>query len=267
MTEHEICEADRKGWDETAAIHERAALSELLEAVRSPNYCTFDAVEQRIFDGINLAGKSVVQLACNNARELIAIRRAGAGACVGFDISDRFVNQAHRLAAAAELDTEVLQSSIYDIPSAYNDRFDLVYITVGALGWLPNLPKLFATVVDLLKSGGQLFIYEMHPFLFLYDEENTDPSDPRISQSYFRDTPLMFAGSRDYLDPEARVELPGYWCHHTLGQILSTLLGAGLALESFEEFAHDISASYAEFAKQAHTLPLCYALVARKVTA
>ncbi|MGB0580309.1 MAG: hypothetical protein ACPGVU_11455 [Limisphaerales bacterium] len=61
MTERDVCEASRMGWNETAAIHKRVSLSELLEAVQNPDFCTFDAVEQRVFEGINLAGKSVVQ--------------------------------------------------------------------------------------------------------------------------------------------------------------------------------------------------------------
>lgn len=266
MIERDICEANRKGWNETAAIHERAALSDLLEAVRSSDFCTFDAVERRVFDGIGLAGKSVVQLACNNARELISIKRAGAGRCVGFDISDAFVEQANRLATAARLDIEVVRSSLYDIPPAYRDGFDLAYITVGALGWLPSLPRLFSKVADLLRPGGQLFIYELHPFLFVYDEETTDPSDPRISRSYFRDEPLVFHGGKDYVDPQSTVESTGYWHQHTLGQIMSNLLGAGFALESFEEFPHVNSSTHAEFAKQPNKLPMCYALVARKGT-
>lgn len=264
MIERDICEANRKSWNETAAVHERAVLSELLEAVRSPDFCTFDAVERRVFDRIDLVGKSVVQLACNNARELIAIKRAGAARCVGFDISDAFVGQAHRLAAAAQLDIEVVRSSIYDIPPEYGDHFDLAYITIGALGWLPNLPGLFSKVAELLKPGGQLFIYEMHPVLFLYDEETTDPRDPRISRSYFCDDPLAFSGSSDYFDPQSTIDSPGYWHQHTLGQILSNLLGAGFTLESFEEFPHSITPTHSEFAKQPNQLPMCYALVARK---
>ncbi len=239
-------------------------MGELLEAVRSPSFCTFDAVEQRVFSRIDLAGKSVVQLACNNARELISIKRAGAGRCVGFDISDAFVNQAHQLAAAAALDVRVIRSSVYDIPSEFSGQFDLAYISIGALGWLPNLPRLCSKAAELLRPSGQLFIYEMHPILFMYDDASADPRDPRISRSYFRDDPLVFADCKDYLDPQAIIGSPGYWHQHTLGEIISSILAAGFTLEFFEEYPHDIAVSYAEFAKQPNKLPMCYALVARK---
>ncbi len=219
-----------------------------------------------MFDGISLAGKSVVQLACNNARELIFIKRAGAGRCVGFDISDAFVEQAERLveSSQSQLEIEVVRSSIYDIPPDYADGFDVACVTVGAIGWLPDLPGLFSKVAELLRPGGQLFIYELHPFLFVYDEDTTDPGDPRISRSYFRDDPYVFHGGHDYVDPEAIVESTGYWHQHTIGQIMTGLLGAGLTLERFEELAHANSSTHAEFAKQPNKLPLCYSLVARK---
>lgn len=264
MTEPDVCEANRKGWNETAAIHERAALGDLLESVRSPDFCTFDDVERRVFDDIDLTGKAVVQLACNNARELISVKRAGAGRCVGFDISDAFVEQAHRLVDAAQLEIEVVRSGIYDISADYSNGFDLAYITVGAIGWLPDLSRLFSKAASLLRPGGQLFIYELHPFPFVYDEDTTEPSDPRISRSYFRDEPFVFHGGHDYVDPEATVESTGYWHHHTLGQIMTSLLGAGFALQRFEEFAHANSSTHAEYAKQPNKLPLCYALVAGK---
>lgn len=264
MNERDICEANRKSWNETAAIHERAALADLLEAFQNPSFSTLDAVEQRVFDDIDLVGKSAVQLGCNNARELISLKRKGAERCVGFDISDAFVAQAHRLAAAAQADIQIVRSNAYEISNEYSGQFDLAYITVGFLGWLPSLPRLFSKVADLLRPDGKLFIYEIHPVLFLFDEETTDPRDPRIGRSYFREEPLVFADCSDYLDPQAAIKSPCYWYQHTLGRIMSSLLEAGFVLERFEEFPHDIGMTHADFAEQPNELPMCYALVARK---
>ncbi|MEM6688174.1 MAG: class I SAM-dependent methyltransferase [Planctomycetota bacterium] len=262
MNELEIQQANRESWNETAAIHERAVMAELLEAVKAPDFCTFDAIEREEFERIGLAGKAVVQLACNNARELISVKRAGAGRCVGFDISDAFVEQAHRLINSAQLDVQVVRSSIDDISDSYEGSFDVAYITIGALGWIPSLERLCTKVARLLKKGGRLFVYEMHPVLFLYDEETTDPSDPRISRSYFRNEALLFEGGQDYFDPDSSIESDCYWFQHTLGQIITNLLDAGFVIERFSEYPHDISNTHADFAKQTNQLPMCFSLVA-----
>jgi SAM-dependent methyltransferase len=264
MSEVDPFAANRKNWNETAAIHERARLAGLLEAVARDDFSTFDEVERSAFDRIGLHGKAVAQPSCNNARELISVKKAGAGRCVGFDISDAFIEQGKRLAGAGNVEVELVRTNVYDIPASYSDSFDLVYITVGTLGWLPDMDRFFATVARLLKMGGDLFVYEMHPALFLYDEEETSPTDPRIGRSYFHDEAVVFEGDPDYFDRTSIVESPAYWYQHPLGVILSAVLSSGLAIRGFEEYPHDISESYAEFEAHAHSLPMSYSLLARK---
>ena len=53
---------------------------------------------------MGVQGKDVVQLCCNNGRELISIQRMGANRCVGVDISAAFIAQAEQLNDAAGAD-------------------------------------------------------------------------------------------------------------------------------------------------------------------
>ena len=45
----------------------------------------------------------------------------------------------------------------------------LFIVTIGVLGWLPDLDAFFGIVSRLLRTDGQLFIYEMHPILDMFD--------------------------------------------------------------------------------------------------
>ena len=101
MQTNDFIQANRKMWNETAAIHAQGYVSTLWERIKAPDYSTFDAVERRIFAQIGLADKTVIQLCCNNGRELIAIKKAGAKRCVGIDISDNFIAQGQQLAQHA----------------------------------------------------------------------------------------------------------------------------------------------------------------------
>ena len=262
MQRDEYIEANRRSWNERAGIHGNLHLSQLEQRIQSPDFNTFDDVEQRLFAAIRLKDKAVIQLCCNNGRELLSVKKAGAGRCVGVDLSDEFVARARHLASRAYLDVEFMRASVYDLPVELDASFDLVYITIGALGWLPDLDAFFQIVARLLKPDGQLFIYEMHPILDMFE--------PRkglvVQSSYFRTEPFKVESEPDYIDPSQKVESVSYWFPHKLSDVIGGCLAHGLALTHFEEYPHDISMEYAVFEQFEKRPPLSYSLVARKTS-
>jgi len=260
MQPNEYTEANREMWNETADIHTQARGIELLERVKQPDYNRFDAIEKRIFAEIDLHDKAVIQLGCNNGRELISVKKAGAGRCVGIDISDKFIEQAQQLADAANVDIEFVRANIYDTPRVYEAQFDLVYVTIGVLGWLADLPTFFEIVARLVKPNGQLFLYDMHPILNMF----TADKGLEITDSYFRVEPFIEGNTPDYLDPSKNVGAVAYWFPHKLSDVIDGCLSHGLALTHFQEYPHDISAVYAPFEHFEKKPPLSFSLVARK---
>ena len=258
-TQHYI-QANRQAWNETAGIHREVSFSQLLERVQEDSFTTFDDVEAEIFADIGIADKDVVQLACNNGRELLSIKKHGAARCVGFDISDDFIEQAKALSAAGRLEAEFVRSNVYDIPESYHQSFDLAYITIGALGWLPDIYGFLDLVAQLLRPKGQLFIYEMHPMLNMFDGD----TGLKVKHSYFKTTPYVEAGSPDYLDPSQVIESESYWFHHKVSDILSACLEAGLQIKHYQEYDHDISEVYKDFAHFDIQPAMCFSLVAQK---
>ncbi len=268
MQPGDYIEANRKMWNETAGVHAQFNLSRLQERVKSPDFSTFDEVEKRIFANIDLRDKAVIQLGCNNGRELISVKKAGAGRCVGIDISDNFIAQARQLASSGQVDMDFIRSSVYDLAHDFDGQFDLVYISIGFLGWLPDLNALFGIASRLLKDDGQIFIYEMHPILNMFNAEK----GLVIDTSYFaRESggqvePFVEEASPDYLDPSQLVNAVSYWFPHKLSDVITACLEHHLSLTHFQEYAHDISEVYAQFEHFEKKLPLCYSLVARKTT-
>ncbi|MFC7420064.1 class I SAM-dependent methyltransferase [Iodobacter arcticus] len=162
-TKIDYTEINRSMWNLTAEINKKEGLDQLLSAIKNPEFSSFDAVEKELFARFPLNGKDVLQIGCNSGQELCSVKRADASRCVGVDISDSFIEQARVLARHAELDIEFICSDIFDLKNHCQRSFDLVYITVGVLGWMPNLPRLLALIHSWLKPNGQLFIYEQHP--------------------------------------------------------------------------------------------------------
>lgn len=253
-------EANREMWNQTADVHAEAKLEGLLESVKSPDFTTFDEVEKTIFETIGLKDKAVIQLSCNNARELISCKKAGAGRCVGVDISDKFIEQGKLLAQAGKVEIELVRSSVYDLSHDYDNSFDIVYVTIGALGWLQDMDAYFKMVNRLLKPGGQLFIYEMHPILFMFEGE----TGLEVKKSYFDTAPDVVDEAADYFDPKVIVKATSYWFQHTMSEILGGCLTNALTITHFKEYDHDISMVYKAFESFEKKPPLCYSLVAQK---
>lgn len=260
MDEQDYVEANRKQWNSRAPLHEEAKGEELRQRVQSPGFCTFDEVEVRLFAEIGLAGKAVVQLACNNGQELIAVKKAGAGRCVGFDISDGFIEQARELTALSGVEVEFVRCNVYEIPPEFNSCFDVAYVTIGALTWLPDLDRFFGVVARLLKSGGCLFIYEMHPILDMFEPD----AGTEIRYSYFDLGPRREIVETDYLNPNVVLTDEAYWFPHRVCDIIGGCLKHGLSLTHFEEYPHDISLVFRGFESHEKRLPLSYSLIARK---
>ncbi len=125
-------------------------------------------------------------------------------------------------------------------------------------------PDFDAFFWDCVTPGqeldGQLFIYEMHPILNMFDATK----GLAVEASYFQTEPFVDAESPDYYDPTQVVQAVSYWFPHKLSDVIGGCLKYGLSLTLFEEYGHDISAVYAAFEHFAKKPPLSYSLVARK---
>src|SRR5512135_1037216 len=226
MQRDDYTEANRRRWNETAAIHAKARAGSLAERIKALDFSTFDEVEKRIFGQIGLEGKAVIQLCCNNGREIISVKRAGAARCVGVDLSDKFIAQARQLASLGGVEVEFIRSDIYQLSKELDGAFDLVYITIGALGWLPDLDTFFEIVARLLTKDGQVFIYEMHPILDMFEAQK----GLVVESSYFRTEPFVVAEEPDYFDRSQVIKSVSYWFPHKLADVIGGCLRHGLSL-------------------------------------
>lgn len=260
METDEYVRANREMWNQTADVYREEGFAKLLAEVEKADFTTFDETERRVFAAIGLAGRDVAQLGCNNARELLSVKKAGANRCVGFDLAEKMLEQGRQLSEASGQHLELVCTSIYDIDASYTDSFDVVYVTVGVLGWLPDLPGFFRTVERLLRPGGHLFLYDQHPMLGMFDPDKV----LEIDSSYFRSEPFVNEALPDYMDPAQAGRAESYWFQHTLSSIIGLCLELGLRVTHFEEHEHDLSNTYRAFQDYEHKPPLSYSLVAKK---
>ncbi|MEO7234886.1 MAG: methyltransferase [Lapillicoccus sp.] len=232
---------NRANWDDRALIHATSPDYEAQSFVDDPAFLSgvvrFDL--PRLGDVRGLDG---VHLQCHIGTDTISVARLGAR-MTGLDLSGESVVQARRLAAAAGADVDYVESDVYAAPQALGGRtFDLVYVSLGALSWLPSVDRWAGVVDAVLRPGGRLFIRDTHPMLdTLEPDERGGPPVP--TWPYFEHPdPVVWNDDATYVAPAQGSEhtithTETFTWSHALGETVTALLRRGLVLTRLEE--HD----------------------------
>ncbi|CDG23089.1 conserved protein of unknown function [Xenorhabdus poinarii G6] len=262
--EHAV-ESNRRAWDASADSHLRThSWKGLLQAVQGEDFSCLDETLGGVLRELDLVGKAVVQVGCNNGREVLSLYAFGVERAVGIDQSAAFLAQARQLAENSPHQPRFVEANAYDLPAELNGQFDLLLITIGVLNWMPDIERFFASVSGLLKPAGHLVIYETHPFLEMLEPESERPFELR--NDYFTAKPYVSREAIIYEGCGSDTGVASYWYVHELGSILGGLLSAGLRLSHFKEYRHSNREElYDLYESGPLTLPMCYTLVSVKV--
>jgi SAM-dependent methyltransferase len=189
-----------------------------------------------------LKGLRVLHLQCHFGRDSLILASRGA-TVVGLDFSTPAIATARELAAELGLAERArfVEADLYDAPSAIAEAhaFDLVFVTWGAINWLPDIRRWAEIVAQFLKPGGALYLAEGHPAaLVLDDAARRESVMPGWFAPYFSPEALVFDDPSDYADESARLtHARTYEWLHPLGAIVTALIDAGLTLRWLHEHA------------------------------
>ena len=229
----EYRDANRALWDTWTRINLQSRFYDL-EAFSTGR-------DRRDLDPIALAGpgdvrgKSLLHLQCHFGMD--TIRWAGHGATVtGVDFSHDAIVAARALAARMGVTATFVESSIEELPSRLDGRFDVVFTSHGVLGWLSDLDRWARVIAHFLAAGGVFFIVEAHPILILFNDQLPEP-DLRLMYPYFHGPePIRTEYSGCYSTPDAPIRSIEHTWLHKMADVIGSLLRAGLRIESFEEY-------------------------------
>jgi SAM-dependent methyltransferase len=229
---------NRARWDEAVGIHLGPGGYDLsdLRAGRG----RMNAIEEDELGPVD--GLRVLHLQCHFGRDTLCLAQRGA-TVVGLDFSAPAIAAARDLARELGLEDRArfVQSDLYDARAAIGaaEKFDLVYVTWGAINWLPDIAEWARIVAHFLKPGGALYLAEGHPAAYVFDD-STRAADgmPGLFAPYFQDGAIAVDNPRDYMDPDARLTNSRTMEFiHPLGSTINGLLQAGLSLDWLHE--HD----------------------------
>jgi SAM-dependent methyltransferase len=259
-------EANRLAWNASAHRHRQSEeWRRQLAGFADPSFSTFDPIIAGAISSNGVPGARAVQIGCNNGRETLSMLALGAAHATGIDQSDAFIAQAEDLRAVSPHgdNARFIFANVYALPEDLKGRFDLALITIGVLNWMPDLTRFLSVVSSLLSSGGRLVIYETHPVLDMFEPHGDDTHTPKYS--YFRTEPFITEDEIVYDGSAAGKAPPSWWHFHTMGDIVTGCVTAGLQVTELTEFPHsNREVDYDIYTDNEAQLPLCYTLVASK---
>lgn len=264
MTTTDITAKNRAAWDASARHHGQGVYwDDLIAGFADPTYSRFDDTITTALLTSGIKGARAVQIGCNNGREVLSACALGAAEVWGIDQSAAFLAQAATLREISNHNAHFLEADIYDLPDDAPHDFDVAFITIGVLNWMPDLPRFFTAVADLLRPGGQLVIYETHPVLEMYEPSAVNPYHPE--HSYFRTDAFVENVAITYDGTDQGSAPESHWFIHTLGAIVQGALDAGLILTQLQEFPHSIrEVDYGIYEGQDAQVPMSFLLRAMR---
>lgn len=282
---HPLHERNRLSWNAATAAH-NSHKGDQAAFFRAGGSTLFPEEVELLGD---IAGKSLVHLQCNSGQDTLSLARLGARA-VGVDISDEAVAFARRLSAESGIAAEFERADVFDWTSEAaraGRRFDVVFSSYGAIGWLSDLRRWGRGIASVLEPGGRFVLVEFHSFAMTLDERM------RFAYPYTSGGAAIHeaSGVRDYValagealthgapfqegvvsfaNPHPSVEFA--W---GVSDVVTALLEAGLVLEVFREYTYSNGWNPYEEMRQEPgrrfrtpegipDLPLMFAVAARK---
>ncbi len=262
--EQNYLEINRQSWNNRVATHLKSDFYDLPNFIKGAT--SLNPIELALLP--DLKGKTVLHLQCHFGQDSISMSRLGA-AVTGVDLSDKAIESAVQLAAETGADAKFICCDIYDLPAHLEAQFDLVFTSYGTIGWLPDLDKWAEIISRYLKPGGQFVFVEFHPVVWMFDD-----AFEKVGYNYFKAGPIVETETGTYADKAADIVQTSVSWNHGLGEVLSSLIGAGLQMAHFQEYDYspyncfqktvEVAPRKYRIAHLDNNIPMVYSVVATK---
>src|SRR6266567_276903 len=234
MEPRNFFETNRRNWEDRVPIHLQDANGFYgIDAFLAGSDSLGPTVTAELGD---VRGRRLLHLQCHFGLDTLSLARRGADA-TGLDFSPRAIEAARDLARRTGIAARFVEGNVYDAATLAPGPFDIVYTTWGTICWLPDVARWAQVIATVLAPGGILYFADCHPAAAMLEE-----FDGRLVATYPSptpaDAPLEFEDKTTYNDdPTPLANTKTYQWIHSISNIVSGLLDAGLQIEMLHE--HD----------------------------
>ena len=264
----EYLKANQKLWNEWTGEHEKSPFYDL-EGFKAGRERLRSIELEELGD---VRGKTLLHLQCHFGLDTLAWARHGA-IVTGVDLSDESIRLARSLSKELNIPAQFICSDILTLPDPLQGQFDIVFTSYGVLHWIRDLKRWAQVIVHFLRSGGFFYIVEDHPFMRVF---SSDPEQGiKVDNPYFfSEEPYKAETEGSYATNFEGEKRTYYMWDHSIGEIVTSLIEAGLRIEFLHEFPFALRAKfptmvkgedgYWRFGREHNMIPLLFSLKARK---
>ncbi|WP_035779176.1 class I SAM-dependent methyltransferase [Butyrivibrio sp. MC2013] len=241
-------QGNKEAWEEAFDNRAESWGVDITERIPKEEYPFFEKEMADILRGIDCEDKTIGQFCCNNGRELLSLVKSGRAAKgIGFDIAENQVAFANEKAKELKLPCSFEAINIYDIDDRYDDQFDIVIITIGALCWFEDLNRFFEIVAKTMKPGALIFLNEQHPCTNMLASESDPEFDPEHRKeclfSYF-DHKWIGNEGMYYITQKSYHSKTFTDFTHSMSEIISGMCNNEIVITGLQEFDYDIGGGF-----------------------
>ena len=243
-------EGNKAAWEEAFDQRDPSWGADIVEKIQNEDYPFFNEETKSVLKNTDVKNKAIGQFCCNNGRELMSLVKCGEAAKgVGFDIAENQVAFANEKAHELNLNCQFVAANVYDIDDTYNEMFDVVLITIGALCWFDDLKRFFEIVTKTMKKGAKIIINEQHPctnMLANAGDEEFDPDHRKECHFSYFEHEWTGNGGIYYMTQKNYHSKTFTDYTHSMSEIITGMCDNGLVITGLKEFDYDISGGFPE---------------------
>ncbi len=227
----DLFEYNRESWNELTLLHVKSNFYNL-KSFKQGN-TSLNHIELEEIGNVN--GKSLLHLQCHFGMDTLSFARLGAEV-TGIDISDKSIEVACKLSEELKIPAKFFRSNIYELDKLLTDKFDIIYTSYGAINWLNDLDKWAKIISRYLKPNGIFYMVEFHPFIYTLNDKL------QIADHYFKTEQIESTVDESYTDNSvvSNKKLKHIEWHHSLSEVITSLINNGLQIEFFNEFPYQV---------------------------
>ena len=257
--------ANRAAWDEAAEWYE-GWFDEAVALIRGGGSNLFP-VEAALIGDLHGRCRRAIHLQCAGGRDTLSLWNLGAEEVVGVDFSPRMLELARRLSDAVAAPARWIEADVLDAPAELDGTGDLLYTGRGALIWLQDLDAWAAVVRRLLTNDGRFVLFDGHPVEWLFDVDR-DGRWIATDYDYFAGPEASKGWAPEYIESLSISDEDQSWKFArawTLGEVITALLRAGLAVQEVAEHPVDWWAGHRDVRPEERgRIPLSFSIVATR---
>ena len=239
----EYKDSNLKFWDSIVQEHVQSDFYNVPGFLKGES--SLDSLELEVVGDVS--SQTLLHLQCHFGLSTLSWVRLGAIA-TGVDFSPAAISAANELSEQSGLCARFIESNIYNISSNLDEKFDIVFASYGVLCWLPDLTNWAKQIAQCMKIGGRFHLVEYHPLMTALDAG--PGNDIVLKNSYFNEGVEILEAQGSYATPESSIKNHTYEWSHSIGEVITSLLEAGLHLDNFVEYPYATDGGFVSYLRK-----------------